>query len=141
MVTWLARSEHETERFGEAFARDLKCGDFLALIGPLGSGKTAFTRGICRGLKCRIEAHSPSFNLVNYYPGDIEVVHVDLYRFNGNLEELGWDELPDSKRIIIVEWAEKAAGNLPDNRYDIFFEITDAESRTIRIDEVDDTRN
>jgi len=141
MITWLANSEQETEQFGEAFAKDLKGGDFLALIGPLGSGKTAFTRGICRGLKSRIEAHSPSFTLVNFYPGNLEVVHMDLYRFNGNLEELGWDELPDSKRVIIVEWAEKATGNLPGVRYDIFFEITGADTRTIRISKIDGAGN
>lgn len=141
IFTWTAKSEKETEQLGEAFAKDLKAGSFLALYGCLGSGKTAFVRGVCRGLGCRIEAHSPSFALVNIYPGIIEVAHIDLYRHSGDLEELGWYELQDSTRVVIVEWAEKAADYLPAIRYDIFFEIFGPKTRDIIVVETNESRD
>lgn len=131
--TVITRSEKHMEVIGRDFAAGLKAGDFLALYGLLGSGKTVFARGVCRGLGCKLEAHSPTFNIINFYPGNIEVAHVDLYRINSGLEELGWDELVDSDRVIIVEWAEKAKNDLPAKRFDIFFTIVDIETREVKI--------
>ena len=132
-LTVITYSEKQMEDIGLDFATDLKAGDFLALYGAVGSGKTVFTRGVCRGLGCRLEAHSPTFNIINFYPGNIEVAHVDLYRIDSGLHELGWDELIESDRVIVVEWAEKAKNDLPTRRFDIFFTIIDAETREVKI--------
>ena len=129
-MTTITRSENETERFGEKLAASLNRGDVLALYGPLGSGKTAFTRGLCRGLHCRVDVHSPTFNIINFYPGDIEVAHVDLYRLD-HFDDIGWDDLFDGERVVIIEWAEKAQKELPDNRLDIYFKIVDLDIREI----------
>lgn len=131
--TFITRSENQMEDIGRDFAIGLRAGDFLALYGSLGSGKTVFTRGVCRGLGCRLEVHSPTFNIINFYPGDIEVAHVDLFRIDSGLHELGWDELIDSDRVIVVEWAEKAKNDLPSKRFDIFFNIIDVKTREVRI--------
>ena len=113
----------------------------LALYGELGSGKTAFTRGLCRGLGCRADVHSPTFGLIHYYPGDIEVAHIDLYRIDSGIGRLGWEDIIDSGRIIIIEWAEKARNDLPSRRFDIYFSIINSDSREIRVTEIDDSGN
>jgi tRNA threonylcarbamoyladenosine biosynthesis protein TsaE len=135
------RSETETEEFGAAFAEYLKLGDMVALFGELGAGKTAFTRGLCRGLGCQIEAHSPTFNIINIYPGYIEVAHMDLYRIDGDVRDLGWDDIIDQSRVVVVEWPEKAKNDLPRKRFDVFFNVIDADTREIKIVGVDDTGN
>ena len=132
----ISNSEQYTETLGRQLARRLKAGDIMALYGSLGSGKTAFTRGVCNGLSCTVDVHSPTFNIVNFYPGDIEVAHVDLYRVDDNLDDIGWDDLFDSERIIIIEWAEKAKNNLPGRRIDIFFSIIDMETRKIEVKKI-----
>jgi tRNA threonylcarbamoyladenosine biosynthesis protein TsaE len=134
--TLITHSEKQMEDIGQEFASGLKAGDCLALYGPLGSGKTVFARGVCRGLGCKIEAHSPTFNIINFYPGDIEVAHVDLFRIENGLQELGWDELIDSDRVIMVEWAEKAKKDLPSKRFDIFFKIIDTKTREVKLEKL-----
>lgn len=131
-------SEKDTLDFGREFASRLLPNDFIALFGELGAGKTAFTRGLCQGLGCSVDAHSPTFNIVNIYPGSIEVVHVDLYRIETDLDEIGWSDLIDSGRIVVVEWADKARKELPRKRFDIYFTIENQNERQIRIEQVDD---
>lgn len=134
-------SEAETETFGENLASRLNAGDCLALQGPLGSGKTALTRGICRGLQCTIDVSSPTFNIVNIYPGAIDVVHVDLYRIGNDIDSIGWDDLFTPEKIIIVEWAEKAKNYLPEHHIDVFFSIIDLNTREIKIEFINDSGN
>lgn len=136
----ITHSGSQTESFGEKAAAGLKKGDVIALYGSLGSGKTAFVRGLCRGLKCRVDVHSPTFNIINFYPGDIEVAHVDLYRI-ASVDDFGWDDLFNGERIVIIEWAEKVKGNLPDKRIDIFFKIIDQYTREIELNTDHDTGN
>ena len=133
----ITHSEKQTEELGRKLSYKLKPGIFLALYGSLGSGKTAFTRGVCSGLKCSVDVSSPTFNIINFYPGNIEVAHVDLYRVDSGVDEIGWDELIDSDRIVIVEWAEKAKNDLPPGRFDVFFMIIDNETREIRTEKQD----
>jgi len=140
MIT-ISHSEHQTEVLGQELALRIGPGDVIALYGSLGSGKTAFTRGICNGLNCAPAVHSPTFNIINFYPGDIEVAHVDLYRIDNNLNELGWDDMFNTGRIVVIEWAEKARKDLPKHRIDIYFEIIDLMTRKIEVIEPDDTGN
>ena len=137
----ITRSESETELFGEKLASILKPGDCLALRGELGAGKTAFTRGLCRGLKCTTGVSSPTFNIVHLYPGKTEVAHVDLYRISDDLESIGWDDLFTSDRIVVIEWPEKAKNDLPATCKDVLFSVIDLNTREIKIDFWDDTGN
>lgn len=132
-------SEEETENLGHDFASGLNAGDFVALYGELGSGKTAFARGICRRFNCLIEAHSPTFNIINFYPGSIEIAHIDLYRIDSGVEEIGWSDILGTGRVVIVEWPEKAKKDLPQKRFDVFFKIIDPETREIRIEKKNDS--
>jgi tRNA threonylcarbamoyladenosine biosynthesis protein TsaE len=137
----ISHSEKDTFDFGYDFASRLSANDFIGLYGELGAGKTAFTRGLCRGLGCLVEAHSPTYNIVNIYPGRIEVVHIDLYRIENDLDEIGWTDLIDSGRVVIVEWAEKAKKELPNKRFDVFFAVIDDNQRQIRIEQINDFGN
>lgn len=138
MIT-VTHSEAETEKIGEDLASGLRPGDCLALQGSLGSGKTAFIRGLCRGLQCTADVSSPTFNIVHIYPGAIEVAHVDLYRISDDLESIGWDDIFDPGRIVVIEWAEKAKKYLPEDHVDVFFKIVDSESREISLELSDDS--
>ncbi len=110
-VSGLTRNSSETFKLGKTLGEILKNGDCLALTGTLGSGKTLLTQGIARGLEVpeNVYVTSPTFTLVNEYPGRIPVYHVDLYRISeeDELTELGLDELIGGQGVVIIEWAEK----------------------------------
>lgn len=112
------RSEAETEAFGRALAARLGPGDVVALVGPLGAGKTCFARGLAKGLGAREPVTSPTFTLVREYRGRVPVRHVDLYRLEpADLEDLDWRDLFHGRRLAVVEWAEKAVRYLPARHY------------------------
>ena len=101
-------SAAETEAEGERLGRELKPGDLLLLVGPLGAGKTTFVRGLARGSGSRDPVASPTFVLVRNYRGRIPLAHVDLYRLNRapELRDLGLDELLDDGAVV-VEWGDR----------------------------------
>ena len=108
--TVLTRSEAETEAFAAELARGFRGGEVVLLSGELGSGKTAFVRGLARGMGIDPEeVASPTFVLLTAYPGRLTLHHADLYRLAGMGDdlELGLDELPGSAGVLAVEWAER----------------------------------
>ena len=111
----ITRSPAETEAVGEALGRRLAPGTVLAFRGELGMGKTAFTRGLARGLGCTGRVTSPTFTIVNEYPGPVPLFHFDLYRL-GDEEELydiGWEDYLARGGVCAVEWSERAESALP----------------------------
>jgi len=104
-------SEDETRAAGAALALRLSAGAWVLLSGGLGAGKTAFIRGMAEGLGVDpAEVSSPTFTLVHEYRGRLPLAHVDLYRVaEGDVEELGLDELASAGGIVAVEWAERLA--------------------------------
>jgi tRNA threonylcarbamoyladenosine biosynthesis protein TsaE len=102
-------SEQETAEVGERFAERLTAGDVVLLYGDLGAGKTAFVRGLARGLGAAADdVSSPTFTLVQEYHGRVTLHHVDLYRLQPNeVPELGLDDLSAENAIVAVEWAER----------------------------------
>ena len=114
----------ETEEVGARLARLLAPGDFVALFGDLGAGKTCFARGVAAGLEvdAGIYVTSPTYTLMNIYPGRLPLYHFDLYRIGSDdIEALGFDEYFHGKGVCLVEWAERLAGELPDERLEIVF--------------------
>jgi len=107
-------SPSATEALGRRLGARLRAGDVVALVGPLGAGKTVLARGIAEGAGARGGIASPSFVIVREYPGPVRVYHADLYRLEGAAEvaELGLDELA-AQGILIVEWADRAGALLP----------------------------
>ena len=108
-------SEAQTSLAGEKLAKILKPGDVIAFYGDLGAGKTAFTRGLAKGLGLGSRVNSPTFTIVNEYLGDIPVFHFDMYRL-GDAEELfeiGWEDYLDRGGVCAVEWSENVEGAFP----------------------------
>ena len=115
METYLTHNEQETEALGEALARRLRAGDTVAFRGDLGAGKTAFTRGLARGLGCKGRVTSPTFTIVNEYEGDLPLFHFDMYRLGGEDElfDIGWEDYLARGGVCAVEWSERVSAALP----------------------------
>lgn len=105
----------ETEALGKRLGARLRPGDVVALIGPLGSGKTVLARGMARGAGAAGYVASPSFVVVREYHGPVRVYHADLYRIGPReeLDTLGLDDLMNGSGVLVVEWADRAIGLLP----------------------------
>ncbi len=104
--------EEETEACGCTLAGSLGPGSVVALYGDLGAGKTAFVRGMARGLGIRESVSSPTFTIVNEYPGKVPLFHFDLYRLRDaeELYDIGWEDYLDRGGICALEWSERAEG-------------------------------
>jgi tRNA threonylcarbamoyladenosine biosynthesis protein TsaE len=135
MEIFISKSEAETIELGKELAKQLKPGDFVALYGDLGAGKTQFIKGVCEALKVREIVNSPTFTIANEYHGTITVFHIDLYRLSSVDEILGtgFDEYLESDGVCLVEWAEKLDGILPERRYDVKISLVDSTTREIMI--------
>lgn len=108
-------SPAETERLGERIAAGLKGGEVLALFGGMGMGKTAFTRGLARGLGVSGGVSSPTFALVHEYSGRVPVYHFDMYRVSGwdDLYSTGFFDYLESGGVVVIEWSENIENALP----------------------------
>ena len=114
-MEYLSHNTEETEALGQQLAERLRPGDVIAYLGDLGAGKTAFTRGLARGLGCTGRVTSPTFTIVNEYDGPIPLFHFDMYRL-GDADELfdiGWDEYLSRGGVCAVEWSERITEEIP----------------------------
>jgi len=134
MKTYISSSPKETEEIAFAFAKKLARGDVIAFIGGLGVGKTAFTRGLAKGLNVEGEVSSPTFSLVHEYSGNPSLYHFDMYRINSidDLYSTGYFDYLDRNEIITIEWSENISGILDENT--IFVEIKQIDETTRQID-------
>jgi tRNA threonylcarbamoyladenosine biosynthesis protein TsaE len=124
-------SAEATERLAQQLAPALEVGDVLSLEGPLGAGKTRFVTGLARAFDAHAHVRSPTFTLVNEYPGRVPLYHVDLYRVEpGAIEPLGLDEL-NEHGVLVVEWGEKLPAHLAREALRVSFEILGPESRAL----------
>ena len=116
-MTYITHSPEETEKLGEALGMLLPAGTVLAYRGELGAGKTAFTRGLARGLGYREPVTSPTYTIVNeYLGGRLPLFHFDMYRLRcaDDLWDIGWEDYLDRGGVCAVEWSENVAEALED---------------------------
>ena len=135
-MTYLTNSPEETEKVGAALGRILPPGTILAYRGDLGAGKTAFTRGLAKGLGCTEIVTSPTYTIVNeYLGGRIPLFHFDMYRLRSSddLFDIGWDDYLDRGGVCAVEWSENVDDAMEDAIY-ITIEKLGEESRRIALE-------
>ena len=108
MSEYISHSEHDTEEIGASFACTLKGGTVVAMYGDLGAGKTAFVRGMARGMGLDCRVSSPTFTIVNEYLGERELIHFDMYRLSSadELFDIGWEDYLNRGAVCAVEWSE-----------------------------------
>ena len=128
-------SSLETEDLGERLGRACRGGEIIALVGPLGAGKTCLVRGLARGLGVSDQcAASPTFALIHEYRGRMPVVHVDLYRLDAEAaNRLGLEEYLESPAVTVIEWADKIPTLLPRDHLRIELEHRGDERRQITL--------
>ena len=129
MQEFITTSESETEALGARLAASLPGGSVVAMYGDLGAGKTAFVRGMARGMGLQVRVSSPTFTIVNEYLGDRELIHFDMYRLSGadELFDIGWEDYLARGAVCAVEWSE--------NVEDAFF----GDEIRVRIEKLSDT--
>ena len=136
MMEFITNSPIETEKVGEALGKVLIPGSILAYEGDLGAGKTAFTRGLARGLGAKEQVTSPTYTIVNeYLSGRMPLFHFDMYRLasSDDLWDIGWEDYLARGGVCAVEWSENVADALEDAIV-ITIEKTGEESRRITIE-------
>lgn len=130
-------SAEQTFALGRAVGRNAGEGDIFALSGELGAGKTCFTCGLARGIGVEEDyaITSPTFTLINEYPGRCRFYHFDVYRLNqiDELADLGYDEYISAKGVVAIEWAEKIENALPDDTIKVDFTYVDENKRILSI--------
>lgn len=143
-MIFTTHSPAQTEAVGAALAACLRPGQVVAYYGDLGAGKTAFTRGLARGLGVRGPVTSPTFTIVNEYEGTgLPLFHFDMYRLGGaeDLFDIGWEDYLDRGGICAVEWSEMVSDALPpDTIFVRFARLPEHDNwRTISIEGVEMT--
>ena len=136
-MQFLSHSTQETEAIGEELAQKLRSGDVLAFTGSLGMGKTAFTRGLARGLGCRGRVTSPTFTIVNEYEGRTPLFHFDMYRLGSadELFDIGWEDYVNRGSVCAVEWSENVEDAFYGDEVVVRFEKLGPTTRRITITE------
>jgi len=131
----VSQSPTETAEWGRRLAPLLQPGDVIALRGELGTGKTTFVQGLARGLGITRPVTSPTFILINEYPSQPRLYHVDCYRIAEAAEAwtIGLDELIDDDGVCVIEWADRVAPLLPAERLEVVLTWTGPQTRRIEI--------
>ena len=128
----ISHSEHETESAGTAFAARIPDGTVVAMYGSLGAGKTAFVRGMARGMGLCCRVSSPTFTIVNEYLGERELLHFDMYRLSSSDElwDIGWDDYLSRGAVCAVEWSENVSDAFDGSEISVRIEkLSDSERR------------
>ena len=136
-MTIYTNSEAETEAAGARFAETLPDGAVVAFYGDLGAGKTAFVRGMARGMGLDVRVSSPTFTIVNEYIGDRELYHFDMYRLGSSEElfDIGWEDYLSRGGVCAVEWSEIVADAFEGDEITVRIEKLSADERRIVIGE------
>ena len=133
----ISKSVVETMEIGAKFAKGLKKGDCVALIGDLGAGKTVFTKGVAKGLgvKNARYVNSPTFVIIKEYKGRLPLYHFDLYRLHGHscFDDMNYEEYFYGDGVTVIEWADKISELLPDRRWEVRLKAPDEKHRDINI--------
>ncbi len=132
---YITHNVQETEQLAQRLAEELWQVPAVALYGGLGMGKTAFTRGLARGFGSTIQVSSPTYTIVNEYPGKRKICHFDMYRLGDAdaLYDIGWEDYLVSGALCVTEWSENVPGVFPEGTVEVHFTRVDDETREIKV--------
>ena len=132
-MTYTTHSPAETETLAQMLGQKLHGGSVVAFRGGLGMGKTAFTRGLARGLGYAGRVTSPTFTVVNEYLGSTPLFHFDMYRLDSEDElfDIGWEDYLNRGGVCAVEWSENVSNALPEET--VFVDIVRGDGENDRI--------
>ena len=139
-MTFISRSEAETEALGQRLAAALpEGGAVIAMYGELGAGKTAFVRGLARGLGAEGRVVSPTFTIVNEYYGKRDLFHFDMYRLRSadELFDIGWEDYLGREGVCAVEWSENVREAFDGSEIRVTIEKTSDTERKITVEGVE----
>ena len=132
MFSVITTGPEQTEHLGELLGERLGRGDVVCLYGDLGAGKTSLAFGIAMGLEVKEQyITSPTFTLVNEYKGRVPFYHIDLYRLKtpSELDGIGFEEYREPDGVTVIEWADRAEDELPEERFSIYLSYVSENSR------------
>ena len=127
------KNEDETIELAQNFESEKFPNMVICLRGDLGSGKTIFTKGIADALGITETITSPTFNIIKEYEGELPLYHMDVYRLNGKVDDLGLEEYYKKGGVVVIEWADMIEDYLPEERLDIKIKAVDEDVRVIKI--------
>ena len=135
-MVYITKSEKETDELGAQIARELPDGSVVAFYGELGSGKTAFVRGMARGMGIDALVNSPTFTIVNEYVGARSLFHFDMYRLGSadELYDIGWEDYLSRNGVCAVEWSENVEDAFEGDEVVITFRKLDDTTREITVE-------
>lgn len=133
MQRFVTENVNETEALGERLSKTLKCGTVVAFFGGLGMGKTAFTKGIAKGLNAKRDVSSPTFSIVNDYGGNPPLYHFDMYRVESwdDIYSSGFFDFYENGGVLAVEWSENIENALPENTIRVEFQRGEHDTQRI----------
>lgn len=127
-------SENETIELAQNIESEKFPNMVICLEGDLGSGKTVFAKGFAKALEIDEDITSPTFNIIKEYTtGELPLYHMDVYRLDGKVDELGIEEYYTKRGITIIEWSDTIADYLPKKRLDIKFRVINEDTRSITL--------
>lgn len=137
MPIYKSTSEKDTEQLGADFSKELPGGSVVAMYGDLGAGKTAFVRGMARGMGISCRVTSPTFTIVNEYFGERELIHFDMYRLSSadELFDIGWEDYLSRGAVCAVEWSENVREAFGGDEINVTIEKLSDNERKITIEE------
>ena len=125
-------SEKETIEIAQNLESEKFPNMVICLEGDLGSGKTVFTKGFAQALGIEEIVTSPTFNIIKEYPnGELPLYHMDVYRLDGKVDDLGIEDYYTRGGVTIIEWSDMIKDYLPEERLDIKFKVIDEDTRTL----------
>ncbi len=125
------RSELETIELAQNFESEKFPNMILCLDGELGSGKTVFTKGIANALGIKESITSPTFTIIKEYEGELPLYHMDVYKLNGNVDDIGIEEYFTKNGVVVIEWSDMIKDILPKERLHIKFKVVDENKRIL----------
>ncbi len=128
-----SKSEDDTIELAQNMESEKFANMVICLSGDLGSGKTVFTKGFAQALGIDEVITSPTFNIIKEYNGELPLYHMDVYRLDGKVDNLGIEEYYHKGGVVIIEWADTIEDYLPEERIDIKFKVVDDDRRILLI--------